>query len=127
MGDAPTFDVPPPALDAARRTLDRGLCAECRGRLFGRLGHGLTNPERAERLARALGVTAPGPSGPCSLCGDLFGRLDVWVDRAGRSVDVHPGDLTKSDENVGYEKNDKRGHHKPQCTTLGRAISSNYG
>ena len=43
---APTEDV----LNSARAAVDLGLCAECFGRLFGRLGRGLTNPERAERL-----------------------------------------------------------------------------
>jgi tRNA pseudouridine synthase 10 len=85
--DAVVFDPPPPALDAARAALDRGLCAECYGRLFGRLGHGLSNPDRAQRLLAALGATLPPRTGPCAGCEDLFARLGVWVDRGLRSVD----------------------------------------
>jgi tRNA pseudouridine synthase 10 len=85
--DAVVFDPPPPALDAARAALDRDLCAECYGRLFGRLGHGLSNPDRAQRLLAALGATLPPRTGPCAGCEDLFARLGVWVDRGLRSVD----------------------------------------
>ncbi len=75
------------ALSAARRASDLRLCAECFGRLFGRLGHGLTNPERAERLARALGVPVPAVTTDCPLCGGLFARLATWVDRAERAAE----------------------------------------
>jgi tRNA pseudouridine synthase 10 len=85
--DPPTFDVPAAALEAARRAETRSLCPECYGRLFGRLGHGLTNPERAGRL-RGLTGTVPSDSGlPCPTCEGLFGRMDVWVDRALRAAD----------------------------------------
>lgn len=81
------FDPSPAALDAARRALDRGLCPECYGRLFGRVGHGLTNPERARRLLEQLSSALPAPAGPCAGCSDLFARLDVWVERGVRSVE----------------------------------------
>ncbi|HTW56217.1 MAG TPA: tRNA pseudouridine(54/55) synthase Pus10 [Thermoplasmata archaeon] len=73
---------------AADRARNRGLCPECFGRLFGRFGHGLTNPERA----RLLGYTTPerpegGPA--CPVCAGAFERLPVWVDRAARAA----GDL----------------------------------
>ena len=55
----------------AGRAIDRGLCPECFGRLFGRLGHGLTNPERARRMLERLG-SPPVPTAPCSVCGGLF-------------------------------------------------------
>ena len=69
----------------ARRALSRPLCPECFGRLFGRLGHGLTNRERAERILRELGE-APRPRDvPCLLCRGTFDRLELWVDRAVRA------------------------------------------
>jgi tRNA pseudouridine synthase 10 len=85
--DPVVFDPPPPALTAARAALDRGLCPECYGRLFGRLGHGLSNPERARRLWELLGTTPPVRTGPCRACEDLFARLDVWVERGLRTVE----------------------------------------
>ncbi len=79
------FAPPEEALNSARAAMGLGLCAECFGRLFGRLGHGLTNPERAERLAPLLGgvVFASGPS--CPLCGGAFDRIPVWVERIVRA------------------------------------------
>ncbi len=85
MTEAPTFDPPEAAIAAARRADGRGLCPECFGRLFGRLGHGLSNPERAERLRSAVGPSAPTPAVPCPVCGGVFDRLDVWVDRCLRA------------------------------------------
>ena len=76
------WEVPDAALRAARAAADRGLCAECFGRLFGRLGHGLTNAARAQRLFARLERSEPPLTGPCALCGGVFDRLPVWVDRA---------------------------------------------
>ena len=80
-----TFDLTEGALASARRALDRGLCPECFGRLFGRLGHGLTNPERAARVAEALAVPAPAENPECPVCGGIFARLPTWVDRTVRA------------------------------------------
>ncbi len=74
-------------LASARRGRDRGLCPECYGRLFGRLGHGLSNPERAVRISEALALAAPAENPECPLCGGLFARLSIWVDRAVRAAD----------------------------------------
>ncbi|MCI4364686.1 MAG: tRNA pseudouridine(54/55) synthase Pus10 [Thermoplasmata archaeon] len=87
MPDPVVFDPPPPALASARGALDRGLCAECFGRLFGRLGHGLSNPERAARLDQLLGESRSPAATPCPACGDVFARLDIWVDRGLRAVE----------------------------------------
>jgi len=81
------FETPEAALASARRALARGLCSECFGRLFGQLGHGLSNPERARRLTDALGVP-PVPEVPdCYLCGGTFSRLTTWVDRSLRAAE----------------------------------------
>jgi tRNA pseudouridine synthase 10 len=86
--DEVTFEPPEAALEAARRALAKGgLCAECFGRLFGRLGHGLSNPERAERLAARLGVDLPSLEGECTLCRGTFARLPTWVDRSLRAAE----------------------------------------
>ncbi len=79
------FAPPEEAVTAARSAVALGLCADCFGRLFGRLGHGLTNLERAERLASMLGGVdfASGPS--CRLCAGAFDRIPVWVERIVRA------------------------------------------
>jgi tRNA pseudouridine synthase 10 len=73
------FPLGPEVLDPARRALGRGLCPECFGRLFGRVGHGLTNPERAARIAEALGPLPPTTA--CLVCEGAFDRMPVWVER----------------------------------------------
>ncbi len=81
------FEIPEAARATALRAVDRGLCDECFGRLFGRLGHGLTNPERARRLTDALGHAPLGENPDCPVCGGLFARLPNWVDRAVRAAE----------------------------------------
>ncbi|HTT14638.1 MAG TPA: tRNA pseudouridine(54/55) synthase Pus10 [Thermoplasmata archaeon] len=87
MPDAPVFEVPDSALLAAERALARGLCPECFGRLFGRLGHGLTNPGRAQRVAGRLGRPLPVRTTPCAVCAGLFDRAPVWVERIVRAAE----------------------------------------
>jgi tRNA pseudouridine synthase 10 len=82
-----TFPIDDTVRVAARRAWTMGLCPECLGRLFGRLGHGLSNPERAERLAEALGVQLPVMSAPCELCRGAFDRWEVWIARARAAAD----------------------------------------
>ena len=83
----PTFEPTDAVTAVARRAQGRGLCAECRGRLVGRFGHGLSNPERAARLDAALGgPPSPGAS-PCPVCAGTFDRIPVWVDRCVRAAD----------------------------------------
>ncbi|HTW77882.1 MAG TPA: tRNA pseudouridine(54/55) synthase Pus10 [Thermoplasmata archaeon] len=87
MPDPPTFAPNDAAIAVARRATGRGLCPECFGRLFGRLGHGLTNPERAGRMAEAAHVPVPLAGAGCPVCGDAFARLEVWVDRCRRAAE----------------------------------------
>lgn len=81
------FEIPEGARASAQRAVDRGLCDECFGRLFGRLGHGLSNPERARRLTDALGHAPLAGNPECAVCGGLFSRLSAWVDRAVRAAE----------------------------------------
>jgi tRNA pseudouridine synthase 10 len=76
------FPLSDEVLAVARRAADRKLCPECFGRIFGRAGHGLSNPARAEAIAHAIPglVFAEGPE--CPLCGGNFHRWDVWLRRA---------------------------------------------
>lgn len=88
----PVLELPPELLAAAARLLPKGLCAECFGRVFGRHGHGFSNPERAARIASALGAPTPGATVACPLCRGAFHRWEVWVERArgaGAEVEWH--------------------------------------
>lgn len=87
MVDPPVFEITEPVRAAAQRARGKGLCPECYGRLFGRWGHGLSNPERAGRLESALGPAAEVPSDPCPICRGTFERLDIWVERCLRAAE----------------------------------------
>lgn len=84
---AVTFEVTPDVLHVAERAFERGLCPECFGRLVGRYGHGLSNPERAHHLAVALGRPLPVLTQPCQLCGGAFNRWDVWLGRVAAATE----------------------------------------
>jgi tRNA pseudouridine synthase 10 len=85
VSDPPTFEVRESIAEVARRAVGLDLCPECFGRLFGQWGHGLSNSERARRLEEALGAHLPPASGTCRVCGGIFDRLDLWVERAIRA------------------------------------------
>ncbi|HEV2520330.1 MAG TPA: tRNA pseudouridine(54/55) synthase Pus10 [Thermoplasmata archaeon] len=83
---AAEFPIGPEIEASARKAWGLGLCPECLGRLFGRHGHGLSNPERAARLAAGLGQPVPTiAEGGCSLCRGLFDRWEIWIERARRA------------------------------------------
>ncbi|MCI4348638.1 MAG: tRNA pseudouridine(54/55) synthase Pus10 [Thermoplasmata archaeon] len=85
---AVTFPADTKVLGAAEKAWTLGLCAECLGRLFGRLGHGLSNPERAHRLAVSLGRTVPPvETTGCTLCRGAFDRWETWIPRAVRAAE----------------------------------------
>ncbi len=86
MTGPPTFELGEEQLAVARRARGRGLCPECFGRLLGRWGHGLSNPERAERLAAGLATALPEAGDACPVCGGIFGRLGLWAERAERAA-----------------------------------------
>jgi tRNA pseudouridine synthase 10 len=85
--DPVTFEVTPDVLHVAEKAFDRGLCAECFGRLVGRYGHGLSNPERADLLLVALGRPLPRLVHPCTVCGGAFDRWDVWLARVAAATE----------------------------------------
>jgi tRNA pseudouridine synthase 10 len=87
VSPGPVFEPDEATLAAARRALPLGLCPECYGRLFGRLGHGLTNPERARRLRAAVDASGEAPATVCPLCAGVFDRLELWVDRCRRAAE----------------------------------------
>jgi len=58
---------------------DRPLCDACLGRLAGRAGHGLTNPERGRAIRARFAI--PAPAG-CWLCGGLLDEVGKFADLA---------------------------------------------
>ncbi|MCI4341121.1 MAG: tRNA pseudouridine(54/55) synthase Pus10 [Thermoplasmata archaeon] len=76
------FELSPELLASVGRLRGTPLCPECLGRVYGRWGHGLTNPERAERLqAHVEGLTRAAPT-DCFLCAGAFDRWPTWIRRA---------------------------------------------
>ncbi len=112
MGEASVvpFDISAEMLAIAERASSQALCAECFGRLFGRQGRGLTNPERAQRLRERLPSLSFCSGVQCSLCRGAFERIPVWVERvvrAGQGIEFHrftcgsrwePEDLAREEE-----------------------------
>lgn len=78
-----TFD-PQDVRALGARILRAGpICDECLGRIAAQLGRGLTNGARGAQLREMLGADGiEGKSGICWVCGDLFDRIDAWVQRA---------------------------------------------
>ena len=58
---------------------ERALCDACLGRLFGKAGHGFSNPERGAAVRTAHGL----PRGdPCSLCRGLMDEIPKFAEMA---------------------------------------------
>ena len=82
---SPLDDVLRAAESMAWSRLDgRPLCDACLGRLAGRAGHGLTNPERGRAIRERFGTPAPGG---CWLCGGLLGEIGKFVDLAAAKLE----------------------------------------
>jgi len=63
------------------------ICDECLGRIASKLGTGLSNASRGERIRDKLAADSiKGKSGTCWVCGDLFDRIEEWVRRAVEQV-----------------------------------------
>jgi len=86
-----TFIVSDDMLKQARKALsEHVLCDRCLGRMFGKVGHGLTNMERGMEIRKRLAET--GSSGTdmqekCWLCDNIFDGLDEFVDIATQKVE----------------------------------------
>ena len=73
----------------AEKAAEMGLCDRCLGRLFGKLGTGMTNDQRGQQIRKMLadsGVTSVSP-GSCSLCEDVFDMLDRFAEAVAEKVD----------------------------------------
>jgi len=78
----------PEILDDASKVAAKGLCDRCLGRMFGKLGTGMTNDVRGRMIREALsekGIVNDMVS-PCPLCDDIFDLMDRFAASVAESV-----------------------------------------
>jgi tRNA pseudouridine synthase 10 len=75
-------------LSIAESASEKGLCDHCLGRLFGKLGKGMTNGQRSLMLREALGSKGISCEVPeyCSLCDNVFDIIERLADAAAESI-----------------------------------------
>jgi tRNA pseudouridine synthase 10 len=62
-------------MDIAKKAAGKGLCDHCLGRLFAKVGHGMTNQKRGEALRETESTSIPEK---CYLCENLFDEIDKF-------------------------------------------------
>ncbi len=75
-------------IDTARELALSGLCDHCLGRMFGKLGSGMTNDERGRLIREALedeGTDAPADDF-CPLCENVFDMLGRFAEAAAERI-----------------------------------------
>ena len=75
-------------LDAMEAVAREGLCDRCLGRMFAKLGTGMTNDVRGRFIREALsesGRDVPAPD-ECILCDDVFDNLDIFAEAVAEKV-----------------------------------------
>ena len=74
--------------DKAAEVASEGLCNRCLGRMFAKLGTGMTNDVRGALIRDAIretGRDVPEPA-ECSLCGGAFDDLDLFAEAAAEKI-----------------------------------------
>ena len=76
-------------IEIAEKAIEKGLCDHCLGRLFGKLGTGMTNDERGKQIRNVLAASGISSEAPvsCSLCEDVFDMLDRFAEAVAEKVD----------------------------------------
>ena len=73
------FVIDEKMLVQSRKAIEnRTLCLNCIGRLFGKLGHGLSNKTRGEKIYSRLGMRIS--EGKCWLCDDIIKEIPKFSD-----------------------------------------------
>ena len=75
-------------LDRMEAVAKEGLCDRCLGRMFAKLGTGMTNDVRGMHIRDALresGRDVPAPE-ECVLCDDVFDNLDLFAEAVAEKV-----------------------------------------
>lgn len=86
------FSLTPEMVAAGERLVGTPLCSECLGRVFGRSGHGLTNPERASLLQGTVSALVPATPESCFVCAGAFNRWPTWTRRAREAIEGLDGE-----------------------------------
>jgi len=68
----------------AGKAAEKGLCDHCLGRLFGKVGTGMTNDERGRLVREMLSIEE---NDECSLCDDVFDMIDRYADAVAEKLD----------------------------------------
>jgi tRNA pseudouridine synthase 10 len=75
-------------LETAEKLASCGLCDRCLGRMFGKLGAGMTNDVRGRNIRDALssnGRNVPAP-GMCDLCENVFDLMERFAEAVAENV-----------------------------------------
>ncbi|MCL2032401.1 MAG: tRNA pseudouridine(54/55) synthase Pus10 [Methanomassiliicoccaceae archaeon] len=75
-------------LDKAEGPASCGLCDRCLGRMFGKIGTGMTNDVRGRMIREALSVNGKDIPAPdvCGLCENVFDLMDRFANAVAESV-----------------------------------------
>ena len=75
-------------LDKARALAAEGLCDRCLGRMFGKVGTGMTNDQRGRMIREALEETGEPVSAAdlCPLCEDVFSLMPRFAENVAEAV-----------------------------------------
>lgn len=75
-------------IDTAKNVAETGLCNRCLGRMFGKLGTGMTNDVRGSLIRAALAEHGFNISAeePCPLCEDVFDMLERFAEAVAEKV-----------------------------------------
>ena len=75
-------------IEAARGLASEGLCDRCLGRMFGKIGTGMTNDIRGHMIRDALSEMGEGlpPADLCPVCEDVFSLMPRFAENVAEAV-----------------------------------------
>ncbi len=78
----------PEILDKAANVAEKGFCDRCLGRMFGKLGTGMTNDVRGAMIRQALKENGKDHDvvSPCPMCDDVFDLMDRFAESVADAV-----------------------------------------
>lgn len=75
-------------ISISKNLIKMGLCNHCLGRMFGRLGNGMTNDERGLMIREELAIEGFDTLviSPCPLCDDIFNLVKRFAEIASNEI-----------------------------------------